>query len=311
MAEHAMYFADEKSRRAYKTRTIILKVLVYLFLTIFAVFMLFPFVIMVIGSLVNAESFKSFSQTADFSYLGFQNFGFSNFQAVFTMSISGKGASFPTFFLNTVIVAVCSTAVTVITAVLAAFAFARLNFKGKDALFAFLLATMMIPGEMMVITNFMTVNEFDWMNTFAALILVHGVSVFYIFYLRQTFQQIPNELYLAAKVDGVGDLGYLVKVMVPIAMPTITTILILSMMGAWNSFVWPNLVANGGWKYDKSHSMMLVSNGLRNMFASELGAKYDAIKIAGSMVITLPLFIVFICFRKYIMSGVSRSGIKG
>lgn len=308
---HEMYFADDRSRRAYKARQIILKTLVYIFLTIFGLFMLFPFVIMVVGSFVNAESFKSFSTSADFSFLGFGNWDFTNYQTVFTISISGKGASFPTFFLNTIIVAVCSTAVTVITAVLAAFAFARLEFKGKDALFAFLLATMMIPGEMMVITNFMTVNEFDWMNTFAALILVHGVSVFYIFYLRQTFQQIPNELYLAAKVDGVGDLGYLVKVMIPIAMPTITTIIILSMMGAWNSFVWPNLVANAGWKYNKSHSMMLVSNGLRNLFASDTGAKYDAIKIAGSMVITLPLFIVFICFRKYIMSGVSRSGIKG
>lgn len=193
---------------------------------------------------------------------------------------------------------------------MAAFAFARLNFKGKDALFALLLATMMIPGEMMVITNFMTVNQLDWTNTFAALILVHGVSVFYIFYLRQTFQQIPNELYLAAKVDGVGDIGYLWKVMIPIAMPTITTIIILSMMGAWNSFIWPNLVADGYWKYNENHSMMLVSNGLRAMFAQN-AAKFDAIKIAGSMVISIPLFIVFILFRKYIMRGVSRSGIKG
>ena len=306
MAEHAMYFADERAQRMFKIRTIVLKTLVYLFLTIFALFMVIPFVVMVLGSFIDAKSFDKFENTANFAYLGFANWTFGNYQTIFTYD-SGR---FPVFFLNTFIVAVGSTTVTVVTAVLAAFAFARLNFKGKDALFALLLATMMIPGEMMVITNFMTVNQLDWTNTFAALILVHGVSVFYIFYLRQTFQQIPNELYLAAKVDGVGDIGYLWKVMIPIAMPTITTIIILSMMGAWNSFIWPNLVADGYWKYNENHSMMLVSNGLRAMFAQN-AAKFDAIKIAGSMVISIPLFIVFILFRKYIMRGVSRSGIKG
>lgn len=306
MAEHAMYFADERAQRMYKIRTIVLKTLVYLFLSIFALFMVIPFVVMVAGSFVEAKAFDKFENTANFAYLGFANWSFGNYQTIFTYD-SGR---FPVFFLNTFIVAIGSTTVTVVTAVLAAFAFARLNFKGKDALFALLLATMMIPGEMMVITNFMTVNQLDWTNTFAALILVHGVSVFYIFYLRQTFQQIPNELYLAAKVDGVGDIGYLWKVMIPIAMPTITTIIILSMMGAWNSFIWPNLVADGYWKYNEHHSMMLVSNGLRAMFAQN-AAKFDAIKIAGSMVISIPLFIVFILFRKYIMRGVSRSGIKG
>lgn len=314
MAEHAMYFADEKQRRIYKTRQIILKVLVYLFLTIFALFMVTPFILMIIGSFVKADSFNRFEQTANFAELGFGNWRFENFEAVFKASLGGSSRyNFGTFFLNTFIVAICSTTVTVVTAVLAAFAFARLEFKGKEALFALLLATMMIPGEMMVITNYMTVRQFKWENTFAALILVHGVSVFYVFYLRQTFQQIPNELYLAAKVDGVSDIGYLWKVMIPIAMPTITTIIILSMMGSWNSYVWPNLVANGGWKYDESHSMMLVSNGLRALFnlTSSGGSTKDAVKIAGSMVISIPLFIVFICFRKYIMKGVSRSGIKG
>lgn len=306
MAEHAMYFTDERAQRMYKVRTVVLKSLVYLFLTLFALFMLTPFVVMIIGSFVEAKAFEKFESTANFSYLGFANWTFDNYSTVFTYGSN----SFPTFFLNTFIVAIGGTTVTVVTAVLAAFAFARLNFKGKDALFALLLATMMIPGEMMVITNYMTVNQINWMNTFAALILVHGVSVFYIFYLRQTFQQIPNELYLAAKVDGVGDLGYLVKVMIPIAMPTITTIIILSMMGSWNSFVWPNLVANGNWKYSDTHSMKLVSNGLRDMF-SAMGARADSLKIAGSMVISIPLFIVFILFRKYIMRGVSRSGIKG
>jgi len=317
MAEHATYFADEKARKAYMTKQIIFKVLIYGFLTIFALFMLAPFVLMIIGSFVESDHFDNFSMYADFKELGFANWGFTNYASVFDKyyvnnlgDVTEKaGNNFPVFFLNTFLVAVGSTTVTVVTAVLAAFAFARLEFKGKELLFGILLGTMMIPGEMMVITNFMTVRIIGWKNTFAALILVHGVSVFYVFYLRQTFQQIPNELYLAAKVDGVGDVGYLWKVMIPIAMPTITTIIILSMMGAWNSFVWPNLVADGTWMDKGKHSMMLVSNGLRSLFSQ--GKTQDAVKLAGSMVISMPLFIVFVCFRKYIMKGVSRSGIKG
>ena len=319
MAEKALYFADDKSRRLYLAKTIILKTLVYLFLTIFALFLLAPFVLMIVGSFVNAKAFDVFKNTADFSQLGFANWGFSNYAEVFKDTyvnnlgqvVPKSGNNFPTFFLNTFIVAIGSTTVTVVTAVLAAFAFARLEFKGKDALFALLLATMMIPGEMMVITNYTTVQKLGWANTFSALIFVHGVSVFYVFYLRQTFQQIPNELYLAAKVDGISDIGYLWKVMIPIAMPTITTIIILSMMGSWNSYIWPNLVAPGNWMGQKhGHSMLLVSNGLRLLF-SQGSENLEAIKIAGSMVISIPLFIVFICFRKYIMTGVSRSGIRG
>ena len=319
MAAHEMYFADDKARKAYMTKKIVSNGFVYLFLSLFALFLLAPFVLMDVGSLVEAEIFENFKNYAEFKELGFANWGFSNFGKVFNSKyenpitgelMDSKGNNFGVFFLNTLIVAVGSTTVTVVTAVLAAFAFARLQFKGKDALFALLLATMMIPGEMMVITNYMTVRMMGWMNTFAALILVHGVSVFYVFYLRQTFQQIPNELYLAAKVDGVSDIGYLWKVMIPIAMPTITTIIILSMMGSWNSFVWPNLVAPGNWMDKKDgHSMMLVSNGLRALFSQ--GKTLDAVKLAGSMVISIPLFIVFVCFRKYIMRGVSRSGIKG
>ena len=325
MANHEQYFADEKSRKSYMTKQVISKIFIYLFLTIFALFLVTPFVIMVIGSFIDAEEFHMFSEQADITHLAFKNWGFSNYKIVFAKqsvdSLTGdtivkNGYNFGAYFLNTFIVAVGSTTVTVVTAVLAAFAFARLEFKGKEALFAILLGTMMIPGEMMVITNYMTVLSIDWTNTFAALILVHGVSVFYVFYLRQTFQQIPNELYLAAKVDGVSDIKYLLKVMIPIAMPTITTIIILSMMGAWNSYVWPQLVTNNqGWKYspdpDNPHTMMLVSNGLRSLFAQGDDSSYDAIKLAGSMVISMPLFVVFICFRKYIMKGVSRSGIKG
>lgn len=317
MAEHAMYFANESELRRFKARQIIVKVLLYLFLTIFALFMLLPFLFMIMASLVEASAFEKFTLYADFSQLGFQNWTFNNYAQIFATTYRDSlgnlvsRPSFAQYFLNTFIVAIGSTTVTVVTAVLAAFAFARLEFKGKDLLFTLLLATMMVPGEMMVITNYQTTIMLDWKYTFCALIFVHGVSVFYIFYLRQTFQQIPNELYLAAKVDGVGDVGYLIKVMVPIAMPTIMTIVILSLMGAWNSFIWPQLVANGYWKYNKKYDMRLVSNGLMSLFSSDIAKGQDAVKVAGSMVVTAPLFVFFLCFRKYIMRGVSRSGIKG
>ena len=308
MAEHEVYFASEAQMRRYKAQKIITQVLLYGFLTIMGLFIVIPFYYMIITSFKSTDAYNLEVQHGQLNLLlTSSNFSFEQYGKVM-----GKSGDFGTFYLNTIYTAVVSTAFTVVTSVLAAFAFARVNFKGKDLIFTILLGTMMIPGEMMMITNFQTTMALNWKDTFAALIFVHGVSVFYIFYLRQTFQQIPNELYLAAKVDGVGDLGYLVKVMIPIAMPTITTIIILSMMGAWNSFVWPNLVADGTWRLDKSdsHSMMLVSNGLRNMFAA-MGTRADALKIAGSMVISIPLFIVFILFRKYIMRGVSRSGIKG
>ena len=311
-----MYFKDEGARRAYKARLIISRVFLYLFLTIFALFILLPFVFMVWASFVDKDSFNTFVTNGNFAELG--NFSIQNYADIFSNSyynpLTGEYTARPSFFqyfVNTFIVAIGSTSVTVITAVLAAFAFARLEFVGKNLLFTALLATMMIPGEMMVITNYQTTIALDWGFTFSALIFVHGVSVFYIFYLRQTFQQIPNELYLAAKVDGVNDFEYLIKVMVPIAMPTIMTILILSLMGSWNSYIWPSLVANGGWKYNKSYDMRLVSNGLMSLFSSEVAQGYDAVKIAGSMVVTAPLFVFFLIFREYIMRGVSRSGIKG
>ncbi len=316
MAEHAMYFKDDSELRRFRARLITKKVFVYLFLTLFALFMLLPFIFMIVASFIQPDSFNKFALEADFSQLGFQNWSFENYSRIFAdsyinnLGVETPRASFAQYFLNTFIVAVSSTAVTVVTAVLASFAFARLEFKGKNLLFTLLLATMMIPGEMMIITNYQTTIELGWENTFSALIFVHGVSVFYIFYLRQTFQQIPNELYLAAKVDGVSDVGYLWKVMIPIAMPAIMTIVILSLMGSWNSFVWPTLIANGNHK-GSDYDMRLVSNGLMSLFSSDIAKGQDSVKIAGSMVVTAPLFIFFICFRKYIMRGVSRSGIKG
>ena len=206
--------------------------------------------------------------------------------------------------VNTMIVGVVYTLLSLVITVLSAFAFARLEFKGKEALFSALLATMMIPGELFTITNYITVNQLGWMHTFTALIVPFLVSVFYIYLLKQNFMQIPNELYLAAKVDGTSDLKYLWKVMIPLAKPTLISITILKMMGAWNTYIWPKLVAN-----DDAHR--LITNGLRNAFTDTTGQANYPVQMAAVAIVSAPLFMVFLFLRKYIMSGVSRSGIKG
>ena len=316
--------------KEYKTRALVFKIITYTFLTLFALFMLLPFWFMISVSIKSPLEYAREVSTGLKLFTG--NPTFVNFKIILGGNIANastllpgdllnlvnnpsKAISFLPYFLNTVIVAVISTFFTVITTVLASFAFARLEFKFKNALFAVLLATMMVPGEMMLITNYQTTVGLGWTNTFAALIFVHGVSVFYIFYLRQTFQQIPNELFLAAKVDGYGEFHYLWRVMLPIGMPTVVTIIILNVMGSWNAFIWPTLIASGNNKFlmdtwGIEHSMRLVSNGLMSLFSSDF-SNYDTVKIAGSMVISAPLLLVFMMFRKYIMSGVSRSGIKG
>ena len=307
MIERDMYFADEKARKRYQITNIITKILLYTFLTIMAIFMLIPFYWMINTSL-KSRAIMLEENSRGMPYFFAPNPTLDNFKIILIGS-SGRSSEFLQYFLNTLIVGICSTIITVVTTVLAAFAFARLEFKFKEPIFMVLLATMMIPGEMMVITNFQTIMALNWDNKYVALILTHAISVFYIFYMRQTFQQIPNELYLAAKVDGYGVFKYLWKVMIPIAMPTIVTIIILSVMGSWNAYIWPNLVASGTHPWF-GNSMKLVSNGLMATFSSEFSSQ-DEVMLAGSFVVTLPLFIFFLCFRKYIMRGVSRSGIKG
>ncbi len=303
---HEVYFATPAQMRMYKARKIIEQVLLYAFLTIVGLFIVLPFFYMIITSFKSTSAYEAEQINGSLVlYLNKSNFSIEQY-----VKVLGKSGDFGTYYLNTIIVAVASTAFTLVTTVLASFAFARVEFKGKNLIFMVLMATMMVPGEMMLITNFQTTMAFGWRNTYAALILVHGVSVFYIFYLRQTFQQIPNELFLAAKVDGYGHFQYLWKVMIPIAMPTIVTIMILSLMGAWNAYVWPNLVASGK-NPTFGNDMHLVSNGLMAKFQSSEFSSDDPAKICGSMFATVPLFIFFLIFRKYIMRGVSRSGIKG
>ena len=272
---------------------IIVKGGTYLFLMIMALIVLFPFYWMIISSLKSLEEYRMSTPT-----FWPNTILLSNYLDAFTTGGLGR------LFLNTMYVGVVSTILSLIITVLSAFAFARLEFKGKDALFAALLATMMIPGELFTITNYATVTTFGWINSYTVLIVPFLVSVFYIYLLRQNFLQIPNELYLAAKVDGTSDLKYLWKVMIPLAMPTLISITILKMMGAWNSYIWPRLVAN-----DEAHSM--ITNGLRNAFTETSGDVNYPVQMAAVAIVSAPLFLVFIFLRKYIMSGVSRSGIKG
>ena len=269
------------------------KVLVYAFLMLMALIVLFPFYWMISSSLKSLAEYKLSVPT-----FWPKQIIWSNYAEAFTTANLGK------LFMNTAYVGVVSTILSLVITVLSAFAFARLEFKGKDTMFGALLATMMIPGELFTITNYATVNNFGWMNKFIVLIIPFLVSVFYIYLLRQNFMQIPNELYLAAKVDGCGDLKYLWKVMVPLAMPTLISITILKMMGAWNSYVWPRLVAN-----DAAHQM--ITNGLRNSFTDTTGDVNYPVQMAAVAIVSAPLFMVFLFLRKYIMAGVSRSGIKG
>ena len=265
----------------------------YLFLLARAVIVLFPFYWMIISSLKDLTEYRAPVPTFWPKKLLFENY-----VTAFTEGDLGR------LFMNTAYVGVVSTLLSLVITVLTAFALARLEFKGKNVLFAGLLATMMIPGELFTITNYQTVSAFDWTDQYIVLIVPFLVSVFYIYLLRQNFLQIPNELYLAAKVDGTSDLKYLWKVMVPLALPTLISITILKMMGAWNSYVWPNLVA-------KSDEMELITNGLRNAFNDTSGMTDYPKQMAAVAMVSAPLFLVFIFLRKYIMSGVSRSGIKG
>ena len=265
----------------------------YIFLIFMAFIVLFPFYWMIISSLKTVEEYGRTLPTFFPETIVWHNY-----------VDAWNAANLGRLFFNTMFVGLVSTLLSLVITVLSAFAFARLEFKGKETLFGALLATMMIPGELFTITNYLTVNRLGWLNTFYALIVPFLVSVFYIYLLRQNFMQIPNELYLAAKVDGTTDLKYLWKVMIPLAMPTLISITILKMMGAWSSYIWPKLVAR-----DDAHR--LVTDGLRNAFTDTAGEANIPKQMAAVAIVSAPLFLIFLCLRKYIMAGVSRSGIKG
>lgn len=283
----------QKETSKQKVIGIAVHVLVYAFLILMGIIVLFPFYWMIISSLKTLTEYR-LSVPTFFP----RRIMFSNYADAFTTASLGR------LFLNTLYVGIVSTILSLVITILSAFAFARLEFKGKNILFAGLLATMMIPGELFTITNYSTVTNLGWINTYTVLIVPFLVSVFYIYLLRQNFLQIPNELYLAAKVDGTSDFKYLCKVMIPLSLPTLISITILKMMGAWNSYIWPRLVAN-----DAAHRM--VTNGLRNAFKDTTGDVNYPVQMAAVALVSAPLFLVFVFLRKYIMKGVSRSGIKG
>ena len=294
MGKNVMQAKDlQKTSDSQRVALLLVKAGTYLFLGIMAIIVLFPFYWMIISSLKTLEEYRLSVPT-----FWPQRVMFVNYLDAFNTADLGS------LFVNTMIVGVSSTILSLVITVLSAFAFARLEFKGRDLLFTLLLATMMIPGELFTITNYSTVTKLDWLNTCTVLIVPFLVSVFYIFLLRQNFLQIPNELYLAAKVDGTSDLKYLWKVMIPLALPTLISITILKMMGAWNSYIWPRLVAN-----DDAHR--LITNGLRNAFTTTSGDVNIPVQMAAVALVSAPLFLVFLFLRKYIMAGVSRSGIKG
>ena len=266
----------------------------YVLLALWAVLVLFPFYWMVLSSLksysaYNAEYIPKFITLAP---------TLENFRTAFT------AVPLADYFLNTLIFTLATTALMLIVTILAAFAFARLNFKGKDLAFTLFLALMMIPMELVIITNFVTITELDLRNSFAGLILPSVASVFYIYLLKENFAQIPDELYYAAKADGTSDMKYLLKVMVPICRPTLVTITILKVIECWNSYVWPRLVTD-------DEAYFLVSGGIQAIRESGFGRENVPAMMAAVVTISAPLIVLFLIFRNQIMSGVARGGTKG
>ncbi|MBD8919104.1 MAG: carbohydrate ABC transporter permease [Clostridium sp.] len=270
------------------------KTLIYVLLTLWALIVLFPFYWMILTSVksygsYNAEYIPSFFTLSP---------TLQNYVDAFTTVSLGK------YLLNTFLFTVITTALMVVVSTLAAFAFARLEFRGKNLAFTLFLSLMMIPNELVVITNFVTITNLNLRNTFTGLILPSVTSVFYIYLLKENFAQVPDELYYAAKVDGTPDLRYLWKVMIPICKPTLITIAILKVIECWNSYVWPRLITDDS-RY------FLVSNGIQEIRENGFGRENIPAMMAAVVVISLPLIILFLVFRKKIMAGVARGGTKG
>jgi multiple sugar transport system permease protein len=270
------------------------KTLIYVLLSLWALIVLFPFYWMILTSVksygsYNAEYIPSFFTLSP---------TLQNYVDAFTTVSLGK------YLLNTFLFTVITTALMVVVSTLAAFAFARLEFKGKNLAFTLFLSLMMIPNELVVITNFVTITNLNLRNTFTGLILPSVTSVFYIYLLKENFAQVPDELYYAAKVDGTPDLRYLWKVMIPICKPTLITIAILKVIECWNSYVWPRLITDDS-RY------FLVSNGIQEIRENGFGRENIPAMMAAVVVISLPLIILFLVFRKKIMAGVARGGTKG
>lgn len=280
--------------RAARRRTAGRNTAIYVLLTLWALMVLFPFYWMILSSVksysaYNAEYIPQFFTLSP---------TWQNYADAFTAVPLGR------YFLNTVIFTAATTAIMLAVIIPAAFAFARLQFPGRDLAFTLFLALMMIPNELVIITNFVTITDWDLRNTFRGLILPSVTSVFYIYLLKENFAQIPDELYYAAKVDGTSDLKYLFRVMIPICRPTIITVTILKVIECWNSYVWPRLITD-------DPAYFLVSNGIQEIRENGFGRENIPAMMAAVVVISVPLIVLFLLFRRKIMEGVSRGGTKG
>ena len=280
--------------KAARTRKRVGKTFTYIFLAFWAVMVLFPFYWMILTSLKSTSAYNSEFVPKFFTLSP----TLENYAEAFTAVPLGR------YFLNTLIFTLATTAIMLVVIILAAYAFARLEFKGKNLVFTLFLALMMIPNELVIITNYVTITNWDLRNTFTGLILPSITSVFYIYLLKENFAQVPDDLYKAARVDGCTDLGFLLKVMVPICRPTIVTVVILKVIECWNSYVWPRLITT-------DQNYFLVSNGIQQIRESGFGRDNVPAMMAAVVVISIPLIVLFLIFRKKIMAGVSRGGTKG
>ena len=268
--------------------------LLYALLTLWAFVVLFPFYWMLLSSVKSYSAYNS--EWVPKLYTTDPTL--ENYRTAFTAVPLGG------YFVNTIVFTLGTTALMLMVTVLAAFAFSRLKFRGRDLVFTGFLALMMIPGELVVITNFVTITNWDLRNTFLGLILPSVTSVFYIYLLKENFAQVPDELYYAAKVDGTSDFKYLFKVMIPICRPTIITVTILKVIECWNSYVWPRLITD-------DQAYFLVSNGIQEIRENGFGRENIPAMMAAVVVISAPLIVLFLVFRKKIMAGVARGGTKG
>lgn len=281
---------ERKARTSRRVRN----TLIYIFLSIWAIVVLFPFFWMLLTSIKSYSSYNS----EYIPHFYATDPTLQNYADAFSTVPLGR------YFLNTLVFTLATTGIMMVVIVFAAFAFSRLQFKGKNILFALFLSLMMIPNELVVITNFFTITSLNLRNTFTGLILPSVTSVFYIYLLKENFESIPENLYKAAKVDGTSDLKYLFKVMLPISQPTIVTIIILKVIECWNSYVWPRLITD-------DENYFLVSNGIQEIRENGFGRENIPAMMAAVVVISVPLVVLFLIFRNKIMNGVSRGGTKG
>lgn len=275
-------------------RTVAFNIFLYTLLVVWALFVLFPFYWMILSSVKTYSAYTSEFIPKFFTL----HPTFQNYIDAFTSVNLGR------YLLNTLIFTVITTVLMILIIVFAAYGFARLNFRGKNLVFTIFLSMMMIPNELLVITNYVTITNMNLRNTFLGLILPSVTSVFYIYLLKENFEQVPDELYYAAKVDGSSDFKYMWKVMLPVCRPTLVTVTILKVIECWNSYIWPRLVTD-------DPSYFLVSNGIQKIRENGFGRENIPAMMAAVVVISIPLILLFLIFRKKIMSGVSRGGTKG